>query len=82
VGKEERPLISNQKKRASPANSVVEQTQRPVSSNSQDKQRPIYLVLHVSTVKIVDLVGKATAPVKVYAEKVFIEMETNEGTKQ
>jgi len=65
VGKEERPLISNQKKRASPANSVVEQTQRPVSSNSQDKQRPIYLVLHVSTVKIVDLVGKAMAPVKV-----------------
>ena len=65
MGKEERPLISNQKKRASPANSVVEQTQRPVSSNSQDKQRPIYLVLHVSTVKIVDLVGKATAPVKV-----------------
>ena len=63
--KEERPLISNQKKRASPANSVVEQTQRHVSSKSQDKQRPIYLVLHVSTVKIGDLVGKATAPVKV-----------------
>ena len=69
---EERPLISNQKKRASPANSVVEQTQRPVSSNSRDKQRPIYLVLHVSTVKIGDLVGKATAPVKV-SEQVFSE---------
>ncbi|XP_044177808.1 serine/threonine-protein kinase tousled-like 2 isoform X2 [Acropora millepora] len=79
VRQEERPLTSNQKKRASPANSDVEQTQRPVSSNSRDKQRPIYLVLHVSTVKIGDLVGKATAPVKIYAEKVFIEMETNEG---
>ena len=69
---EERSLISNQKKRASPANSVVEQTQRPVSSNSRDKQRPIYLVLHVSTVKIGDLVGKATAPVKV-SEQVISE---------
>mgnify|MGYP000270715994 CR=1 FL=1 len=59
--KEERPLISKQKKQASPANSVVEQTQRLVSSNSQDK----CLVLHVSTVKIGDLVGKTTAPVKV-----------------
>lgn len=69
---EERPLISNQKKRASPANSVVEQTQRSVSSNSRDKQRSIYLVLHVSTVKIGDLVGKATAPVKV-SEQVISE---------
>ena len=59
--KEERPLISKQKKKASPANSVVEQAERHVSSNSQDKR----LVLHVSTVKIGDLVGKATAPVEV-----------------
>ena len=63
--KEERQLISNKKKRASPANSVVEQTQKPVCSNSRDKQRAIYIVLHVSTIKIGDLVGKATAPVKV-----------------
>ena len=58
--KEERPL-TKQKKKASPANSVVEQAERHVSSNSQDKR----LVLHVSTVKIGDLIGKATAPVKV-----------------
>lgn len=63
--KEERQLISNKKKRASPANSVVEQTQKPVCLNSRDKQRAIYIVLHVSTIKIGDLVGKATAPVKV-----------------
>ena len=74
---EERPLISNQKKRASPANSVVEQTQRPVSSNSRDKQRPIYLVLHVSTVKIGDLVGKATAPVKVSEQVISEFLQSN-----
>ena len=74
---EERPLISNQKKRASPANSVVEQTQRPVSSNSRDKRRPIYLVLHVSTVKIGDLVGKATAPVKVSEQVISKFLQSN-----
>ena len=61
-------MISKQKKKASPANSVAEQTQRHVSSNSGDK----CLVLHVSTVKIGDLVGKATAPVKV-SEQVISE---------
>jgi len=82
VIEEERPSISNQKKRASPGNSVVEKAQNHVSSNSQDNQRPINFVVNVSTVKIGDLVGEATSPVRIYAEKVFIEMETNEGTKQ
>jgi len=44
-----------------------------------NKNRAIYIVLHVSTIQIGDLVGKASAPVKIYAEKIFIEMETNEG---
>lgn len=73
---DERLLISNQKKRVS-ANLVA---QKPVPSNSQGKQRVIYIVLHVSTIKMGDLVGKASAPVKIYAEKIFIEMETHEGS--
>ena len=62
---EERPLNSNQKKRASPANSVVEKAQNHVSSNSQDNQRPINFVVDVSNVKMGDLVGEATSSVRV-----------------
>lgn len=46
---------------------------------SSNRKRPIYIVLHVSNIQIGEFTGKASAPVKIYAEKIFIEMETNEG---
>ena len=34
-------------------------------SNSQTKKKPIYIVLHVGRVQVGELIGRATAPVKV-----------------
>ena len=36
------------------------------TTNIPQKRRAIYIVLHVSTIKIGQLVGKASAPVKVH----------------
>ena len=59
---EQRGPAPNPKKRVT-ASSVV---QKSASSSLPNKNRAIYIVLHVSTIQIGDLVAKASAPVKVH----------------
>lgn len=51
----------NQKKRGTASST----DQKSASSSMANKKRAIYIVLHVSTIQIGELVGKASAPVKV-----------------
>ncbi|KAJ7386907.1 hypothetical protein OS493_006941 [Desmophyllum pertusum] len=68
---------TNQKK--AEVNEQKPQILKTTSTTLSNKKRAIYIVVHVSTIQIGELIGKASAPVKIYAEKMFIEMETNEG---
>ncbi|XP_048577934.1 uncharacterized protein LOC5513787 isoform X1 [Nematostella vectensis] len=48
---------------------------------STGKKKAIYIVLHVGKVVIGGIKAKAVAPVKIYAEKIFLELEFKEGDK-
>ena len=56
--------LTSQKKETVTVASAPEQ--KAASANLPHKRRAIYVVLHVSTIKIGQLVGKASAPVKVH----------------
>lgn len=56
------PVVINQAKET--VTSAPDQKATSTTSLPQ-KRRAIYIVLHVSTIKIGQLVGKASAPVKV-----------------
>ena len=56
-----RLAVVNQKKRGTASSAE----QKSASSSMANKKRAIYIVLHVSTIQIGELVGKASAPVKV-----------------
>lgn len=56
-----RLTVVNQKKRGTASSTE----QKSASSSVANKKRAIYVVLHVSTIQIGELVGKASAPVKV-----------------
>lgn len=57
------PVVINQAKET--VTSAPDQKATSTTSLPQ-KRRAIYIVLHVSTIKIGQLVGKASAPVKVH----------------
>ena len=52
-------LVANRRKEAN------EQKPQTTSATLSNKKRAIYIVLHVSTIQIGELIGKASAPVKV-----------------
>lgn len=54
--------VANQKKQANEQKPQISKTTSTALSN---RKRAIYIVLHVSTVQIGELIGKASAPVKV-----------------
>ena len=54
--------VANQKKQA---NEQKPQTLKTSSTAVSNRKRAIYIVLHVSTIQIGELTGKASAPVKV-----------------
>ena len=54
--------MANRKKEA---NEQKLQISKTASNTLSNKKRAIYIVLHVSTIQIGELIGKASAPVKV-----------------
>ena len=54
--------MANRKKEA---NEQKLQISKTTSTTLSNKKRAIYIVLHVSTIQIGELIGKASAPVKV-----------------
>ena len=54
--------MANRKKEASEQKLQISKTTSTTLSN---KKKAIYIVLHVSTIQIGELIGKASAPVKV-----------------
>lgn len=55
-------LVANRKKEA---NEQKPQISKTTSTTLPNRKRAIYIVLHVSTIQIGELIGKASAPVKV-----------------
>lgn len=51
------------------------------SLSGKNKEPSIFIVIHVNQVEIGQIKGAATSPVKVYAERIIVQMEDQNNKK-
>lgn len=63
------------------SSSDVEKLPRKSLSGKNKEHPSIFIVIHVNQVEIGQIKGAATSPVKVYAERIIVQMEDQNNKK-